>query len=198
MELRIIDMGYGNRKSLETAFVKLEISYKWVTNMDLKEEAAECAYLIPGVGAAAQALKTLDQLGWTSFLKSTQKPVVGICLGFQLMFETLEEGQIQKGLGLLNGHVRLLPDAFNNQLRQRPHIGWNQALVTQSSKDFYFAHSYAVAFSQDAQAMTDDFVSIAAKNNVIGFQFHPEISGPDGLQLLKETWLWCKSYRPSI
>ena len=195
MELRIIDTGYGNKKSLDTAFNRLEIPYTWVTRIDPDEENIECAYLIPGVGAAEQALKTLDRLGWTSFLKLTQKPIIGICLGFQILFETVEEGQIQNGLGLLNGHVRLLPDEFNNQARRRPHIGWNQALSAQSSKDFYFAHSYAPATSQDAQAMTDDFVSIAQKNNVLGFQFHPEISGSEGLQLLKETWQWCKSYR---
>ena len=194
MELRIIDTGYGNRKSLETALKQLEISFKWVTQMEINEEAAVCAYLLPGVGAAAQALKILGQLGWVTYLKQTQKPIIGICLGFQLLFETVEEGQTQKGLGLLNGHVRLLPDKFKDQLRRRPHIGWNQAL----DQDFYFAHSFAVLSSPDARATTDDFVSIAAKNNILGFQFHPEISGPKGLQLLKETWQWCKSYRPSI
>jgi glutamine amidotransferase len=194
MELRIIDTGYGNKKSLETALNKLQIPFQWVTQMENDEEATPCAYLLPGVGAAAQALKTLDQRGWTSYLKRTQKPIIGICLGFQILFETVEEGQKQNGLGLLSGDVRLLPDEFNNQFRNRPHIGWNQV----ENKDFYFAHSFAVLSSQDARATTDDFVSIAAKNNVLGFQFHPEISGSEGLQLLKETWQWCKSYRPLI
>ncbi len=194
MELRLIDTGYGNKKSLETAFIKLEIPFRWVTQMQPNEETAACAYLLPGVGAAAQALNALDQLGWTSFLKRTQKPIIGICLGFQILFETVEEGQVRNGLGLLDGSVKLLPNELMDQFRNRPHIGWNQVL----DKEFYFAHSYAPLSSNDATAITDDFVSVARKNNIIGFQFHPEISGPQGLQLLKETWQWCKSYRPSI
>jgi glutamine amidotransferase len=212
MDLKIIDLGYGNKLSLESALRKSEIPFLWASAPSDKEDHFAGAYLLPGVGSAASALLAMRQLGWFEILQKSTRPILGICLGYQLLFESVEEGAIAgttlDGLGLLAGHIENLPAVLKENSRRRPHIGWNEVffrptenalpLLDNLKGHFYFAHSYAPLNSADAVGFTDDFIAVAQSKNVIGFQFHPEISGPQGVLLFKEFWSWCKSFPPSI
>ena len=197
MDLVILDLGYGNKLSLSSSLARNGIPFRWASRPFRESEAPVAAYVIPGVGSAALALSTLRESGWDQVLLSSLRPVIGICLGFQLLFERLEEDGAALGLGLLEGEVQRLAPSL---ARPIPHLGWNEVRPSSaqpwlpSPEQFYFANSFAVRNSRDAVACTDDFVSIAARGRVCGFQFHPEISASAGDQLLRRTYQWSKSY----
>ena len=165
--------------------------------------------IIPGVGSYSPAMLHLDEIGLRSeFLDfaASGKPVLGICLGMQLlMSEGLERGKTT-GLGIVPGNVVPISSLFpKDQMKRVPHSGWSKVHCPDSQntsmgigegatdKDFYFAHSYTVA-PQESDQIRMSFVNYAGlrlvaafkKENILGVQFHPELSGPNGLQFLSD------------
>jgi imidazole glycerol-phosphate synthase subunit HisH len=209
MALTLLDLNYGNKLSLSQSFERNQIPYRWAT--EPPSEAEVTAYLIPGVGSAANATNALMKSGWKDRLLETKKPIIGICLGYQMLFEWLEEDEFCRGLGFFKGVVKSLDDLDSSGdepakgARVIPHLGWNRVEFVGAKfepfsdldGEFYFAHSYAPLESANALTQTDGFVSSAFRDHVLGFQFHPELSGTAGDELLRRTWLWCKSFPPS-
>lgn len=162
----IIDYGAGNIRSLANALDYLDQRF-FISNKLGKLQTAD-HLILPGVGSFKYGMDRLRKLNLDSFLKATKKPLLGICLGMQLLAQDGDEGGYSEGLGLIAGHVKKLP---------QPHVGWD----TWEDKDYYFVHHYAI---EDRQW--------AFKNhgNIWACQFHPEKSQEAGLTFLKE---FCES-----
>lgn len=197
----IIDYGIGNQQSLRNAFNKLGASVSISENTNDLERSDILA--LPGVGAFPEGIKRLKERGLDIFIKDAIKeiPLIGICLGMQMLYEGSEEFGYTEGLGLLKGTVRKIASDKSIVL---PHIGWNNVLANNSSclSDLpsdspaqYFVHSYA---AEDIDTNTllykciyqdISFVAGVMSNSLAGYQFHPERSGEPGLQLLGATTL---------
>lgn len=188
MNLIIIDYGVGNIKSIQFAFQRLGIKAKLSSNWEEIRQADKVIF--PGVGEANYAMNQLKKTGLNQLIPSLQQPVLGICLGMQLMCTYSEEGQTTC-LGIFNTEVK----KFDNTLKV-PQIAWNQIFNLKSDlmkgineKDFmYLVHSYYVPLNDNAIASTNyglNYASALQKNNFYGVQFHPEKSGKVGEQLLK-------------
>lgn len=191
MRIGVIDYGMGNLYSVEQAIKRLGAEVV-VTN-DMAELEAADALVLPGVGAFPDAMERLTEVGLTDYVCETKKPLLGICLGMQLMFESSEEVRETKGLGIFKGHI----EKFKGVSRI-PHMGWNDLQFTsgeQQEKAFvYFVHSFlAVNINQDELVAYADYEgvkvpAVVAKANFTGMQFHPEKSGEFGMLLLKQ-WM---------
>lgn len=196
--LAIIDYGVGNIFSLYSSF---KFIGEDVVLTNDKKVIDSCSHIIlPGVGAFADAKRKLDESGMADVVKEqvkTGKPLMGICLGMQMLFDkSLEYGE-HAGLGLIGGSVMPISDVIPSDLKI-PHIGWNSLEFTRDSKLFkyinngdhvYFVHSfYAADCVQDTIAVSEygaPLTAAVAKDNVYGCQFHPEKSGEVGLNILK-------------
>lgn len=203
-EVKILDYGMGNLRSVQKAFEALGHAASLITRVD-EVEAAE-RLVLPGVGAFGEAMERLAAGGLDRALVARGRegrPLLGICLGMQLLFETSEEKGDHRGLGLLPGRVVRFPDRSGYKV---PHMGWNQiepapgaALLegVASGSFAYFVHSYHAdgCAPGDVLAWTDyggRFPSIVGRDRVVGIQFHPEKSRTVGLRILS-TWLdMCK------
>nr|WP_300167307.1 imidazole glycerol phosphate synthase subunit HisH [uncultured Flavonifractor sp.] len=190
----IVDYGVGNLKSVTNAMDYLGLN-TCITN-DPKELELADAIILPGVGAFPDAADKLRGTGLEQVLttQAEQKPILGICLGMQLLFEQGEEVRECKGLNLVSGCVRKIETSL-----KLPHIGWNSLSFPNPSPLFagieegsyvYFVHSFCGVASDPAAviAQTDYGVSVVAavqNGNVYGCQFHPEKSGEVGLQILR-------------
>jgi imidazole glycerol-phosphate synthase subunit HisH len=194
----IIDSGGANLASLRFAFERL--GARTHVSSDARAIASAARVVLPGVGSAADAMRRLQRAGIAQMLPSLQQPVLGICLGMQLLFERSAEGGTEC-LGILEGAVRRLEAAPG---RPVPHMGWNR--LTRSRPDpllegigpgeyFYFVHSYAVPASpgqspgqsQSALAEVHYGQAVCAavrRGNFCGTQFHPERSASAGARLL--------------
>lgn len=195
--IAIVDYGVGNLYSVERALQHVGASPRLTSDKD--ELAHANGLVLPGVGAFAPALRRLESgnLGrWIVELARKGRPLLGVCLGYQLMFEVSEEHGRHEGLGLLDGRVvgvtgsPRLPVIGWCRLRQ---TGWSplwQGIADQSY--FYFVHSYTPAGSRDALASSEHSPAAAAgRLNVMGTQFHPEKSGPDGLRVYENFLAFC-------
>jgi glutamine amidotransferase len=187
----IVDLGYGNLGSIETALRRLGAEVDRSSDPD-RLAAAERIFL-PGVGAAAYAMEQIHRLGLADVLRQTGAPALGICLGMHLLFERSEEGDVA-GLGLIPGQVRQLAPAPGVTV---PHMGWSKLEVEAeniglTSGDYvYFAHSYAADDGASTLARAEHGRAIPAvvrHANWTGAQFHPERSGPVGAGFL-QAWL---------
>lgn len=194
--LGIVDYGMGNIQSVANAFVALGGAPSVVGK---PEEIAECDQLVlPGVGAFASAMQVLDRRGLIEPLNqfvSTGKPLLGICLGMQLVARSSQEDGEHQGLGWIDAHVVSLPA---RELLKIPHMGWNSVHARKShpllnefedGSDVYFVHGYhAVCEDPDDVLLVCDygieFVAAYARGNVMGVQFHPEKSQTVGLRML--------------
>ncbi|MBS3063271.1 MAG: imidazole glycerol phosphate synthase subunit HisH [Candidatus Diapherotrites archaeon] len=191
----IVDYGAGNLGSLGNALDWLGASY--ITASGPKDLAGADKILLPGVGNFGSALASLRRTGLEAALRERVRegtPFLGICLGFQLLFEGSEESLDASGLGLLGGRVERFTVA-----RKVPQIGWNRLRLTRKTRLFegvedgayaYFVNSFAVKrTAPDLVAARSEygesFVSAVECENVWAVQFHPEKSGPVGLQVLR-------------
>jgi len=189
-EAVIIDSGGANLASLQFALERL--GAHTVVSCDPSRIAAAPRIILPGVGSAADAMGRLRRSGLAELLPELRQPVLGICLGMQLLFERSAEGATEC-LGILPGTVQRLRAAPG---RPVPHMGWNQ--LTRPEADpllegiepgeyFYFVHSYAVAMSEITLAGAEygDVISaVVRRGNFWGAQFHPERSAAAGARLL--------------
>ena len=192
--IALVDYGMGNIRSVEKAFEYLGSPVK-VTNNPQEIKKAD-AIVLPGVGAFADCMKNLADQGLDLAIKEqivAGKPYLGICLGLQILFEKSFEGGVNKGLSVLKGSVRRLPENV-----KVPHMGWNEVKVEKFTTLFlhikvpiytYFVHSYyADAADKDIIGTTNHgikFCCAVSMDNVYGVQFHPEKSGKVGLQIIK-------------
>lgn len=193
--IAIVDYGAGNLRSIQRAIVAA--GAESVISGDPDLVAGADRMVLPGVGNASAAMKRLHESGLAETIVARARagvPLLGVCLGMQLLFDHQEEGPTS-GLGLLPGDVRALPREL-----KVPQMGWNLAeflphspMAQHKTCYFYFVHSFVVhpADSGDIAAETHyglAFPSVVARDNIWGFQFHPEKSGDDGLALMK-TWV---------
>ena len=195
----IVDYGMGNLFSVSKALERLGAEY--IITSDKQTLLAADALLLPGVGAFRDAMLLLNEEGLTETIKEfaqTGKPLLGICLGMQLLFEDSDENGLTEGLKLLPGSVRRFPGKTNEgESYKVPHMGWNKLQFVKESpllngldEDFvYFVHSYFVdAKDSDvllAKASYHEEVSaVVGHGNIFGMQFHPEKSSKLGMALL--------------
>ncbi|EOG7170880.1 imidazole glycerol phosphate synthase subunit HisH [Campylobacter upsaliensis] len=188
MKLYIIDTACANLASLKFSLERL--AYKAEISRDLKELEKADKLFLPGVGTAATAMRNLEKFGLCEFIKSTQKPLLGICLGMQILGDFSEELE-QKTLGIMPFKILKFEEKEGFSL---PHMGWNEI----KSEDtlfkglngayFYFVHSYCVGLNDYTIATCEyskPFSAAVKKRNFYGVQFHPERSGEAGELLLK-------------
>ncbi|MBO8155045.1 MAG: imidazole glycerol phosphate synthase subunit HisH [Bacillaceae bacterium] len=195
--ITIIDYGAGNLKNVKHALGKLDVQANISSNPE--ELRKSNALILPGVGAFKDAMDTLYKLKLVNPIKEHAeqgKPLLGICLGYQLLYDKSFEDGEWEGLGLLKGEV--VP--FTHDLKV-PHMGWNQLIKNPNNADpmtkniggeeyVYFVHSYFVKPENKEETIfyTDYGITFSAasrKENIIGMQFHPEKSGETGTKLLK-------------
>ena len=196
--IAIIDYGVGNLFSLRSSFAA--IGEEAVVTSDAAVISRADRLILPGVGAFEDAAKKLSDSGMAEVVKRearSGKPIMGICLGMQLLFEKSYEYGEHEGLGLIGGSVRPIADVIDKELKI-PHIGWNRLIVKKQSPLFkylsdgdcvYFVHSYYATDCEDAVTATAEYsaelTASVEKDNVYGCQFHPEKSGDVGLKILK-------------
>ncbi|MFK3935953.1 imidazole glycerol phosphate synthase subunit HisH [Alkalihalobacillus sp. NPDC078783] len=196
----IVDYGMGNLHSVSKAMERIGLPY--LISEDIDELANTDGLLLPGVGAFPDAMDILNETGKSVFLKqwaANGRPLMGICLGMQLLFEESEEHRLTEGLGLLPGKVTKFSGITSEgESYKIPHMGWNQlqfhqdhAILRDVEPGYvYFVHSYAVQTdNQDILLATSDYhqdvPAIVGKGSVVGTQFHPEKSSQVGMDLLE-------------
>ena len=196
--IAIVDYGVGNLFSLESSFAA--IGEAVTVTADPAVLAAADKLLLPGVGAFEDAAKKLRATGLDRIVKELSaggKPLLGICLGMQLLFAKSYEYGCHEGLGLIPGAVRPIADVIPKDLKI-PHIGWNALHFCRKNPLFsqvkegdcvYFVHSFYAADCEDSVVAPAEYganlTAAVAKDNVYGCQFHPEKSGNVGLAILK-------------
>lgn len=200
----IIDYGMGNLKSICNALESINEEYLISA---YKYDLRKCSGLIlPGVGSFKEGMFNLRKDGLYSVVKEvegTGKPLLGICLGMQLLFEKGYEGEETKGIGLLKGKVIKI----NEEKRRVPNIGWNSLNINKDDdlvkglkeeSYMYYVHSYyADEYNKEDLVASSDYYGlnipgIVRRDNIMGVQFHPEKSGEEGIKLLKNFCSMCK------
>ncbi|EOV9525291.1 imidazole glycerol phosphate synthase subunit HisH [Bacillus cytotoxicus] len=191
--IAIIDYGMGNIRSIEQALTSIGVEHL-VTDRQ-REIVKSDGVILPGVGAFPKAMEALEAKKLVTVLQEcgkTGKPLLGICLGMQLLFEKSEEMKSSNGLGLLPGVVRKLQVPY-----KIPHMGWNRLTKTKEMPIWnrvadgsfvYYVHSYYAECPNDMICGTSEYgisvPGLVAKGNIFGAQFHPEKSGEIGIQML--------------
>lgn len=196
----ILDYNAGNLKSLSNALKKNGTKHKLVIE---PENINNCThYILPGVGSYAMAMKNLSERKLDLFIKDIFKkniPILGICLGMQVLSNYGTENNNTKGLSLIEGNVKSIK---NLKPTKNVHVGWNNIYQVKNSKlfeninikcEFYFIHSYHFICKKKENILcttnyTDKFTSGIIKNNLIGLQFHPEKSHNQGLLILNNFY----------
>jgi len=207
----IIDYKAGNLMSVECAVKKL--GFSCCVTRSAEEVRGSESIIFPGVGAAGEAMVNLRDLGLDKVLKEVfevHKPILGICLGAQIILEASQENDVQC-LGIIKGDVKLFPRPLfseeNNRLKI-PHMGWNGIHVRKShpvlkgimpADEFYFVHAYYPLPALDDYVIGTtgygiEFPSIIGYENLIAVQFHPEKSGRAGLRILRNFCTWDGGY----
>ena len=188
----LLDSGGANLGSVHAAFSRLGVDAPVTSEEDVIKNATHV--VLPGVGTAGACMAKLRDNGLDQLIPRIAQPLLGICVGMQLLYEHSEESDT-KCLGLLQGVVRLLPSSPGIRI---PHMGWNRLNATPGAShplmadleeaSVYFVHSYAASSSDDTIASTthgNPFTAVAAHGRVMGAQFHPERSGAAGARLLR-------------
>ncbi|XDD51551.1 imidazole glycerol phosphate synthase subunit HisH [Leptospira sp. WS92.C1] len=196
----IVDYGMGNLRSVKMKFERMK--YDSVISSDPDEIQNASRLILPGVGHFAEGMKNINDRGLRESLDYAvlQKkiPILGICLGMQLLTRSSEEGNV-KGLGWIDADTKKFNfDSVKNQYRI-PHVGWNSIKIRRASilleevpdvSRFYFTHSYAVQCEIEDESVAEteygyDFSSVVQKKNIYGTQFHPEKSHQIGLKVIE-------------
>jgi glutamine amidotransferase len=187
----IVDSGGANISSLRFALGRLGCAAPLTADAELIRGASHV--FLPGVGAADQAMTRLEQSGLAELVRGLHQPVLGICLGMQLLFEASEEDGGRSCLGIVPGRVKRIPAGPD---RPVPHMGWNLTSLQAGcplfaglpgAAHFYYVHSYAAPPGPDTVAVADyggEFTAVVSRGNFHGAQFHPERSGPAGARVL--------------
>ena len=200
-EVCVIDYGAGNTGSVVSA-----LNYLGVSSAVVREASKLDDYdklVLPGVGSFRGAMRTLCEKGMNRSIRENvligKKPILGICLGFQMLFTSSTEEGLTNGLGLLDGRIEHLKTFLNEDMKF-PHIGFNQVEIRSShpffrdienGTDFYFVHSYGLDARRHEGIRNcranygGEFVAAVAEENIMGTQFHPEKSQSNGLLLLR-------------
>ncbi len=214
-DVSIIDYGINNLKSVSKAFEKIGRTYRIIDEPD--DVFSAQSLILPGIGAFGDGMNALREKGLIEPIRQRIRegtPILGICLGMQMLFTESEEFGLHRGLDLIPGRVVPFkqPDEVNIKGYKIPHMGWNElnkpgpddnglkwvnTLLenTVEGTDVYFVHSfYPIPENREEVIATtvygnQEFCSVAVKNNITGTQFHPEKSGEAGLNMLKE---FCK------
>ena len=195
--IAIINYGVGNIKSIQKAVEFVGGKATVTSDIDVIRNAD--GIILPGVGAFKAAMENLKD--FVEIIKETTVPILGICLGMQLFATESEVRGLHKGLNMVPGRVVRFP----NSVGKVPHMGWNQIKITRDHEILngvedgsyvYFVHSYHMK-TDDKYIITKteysiEFTSGVAKDNVIGFQFHPEKSGKVGLKMIKNFVEMCR------
>ena len=193
MKVVIVDYGAGNLHSVTRAVVHAGVR-PLITKSARYVDSAE-ALIVPGVGAAADTMLNLRRHHLVEPIReyiASGRPFLGVCMGQQALFDVSEEGGEHECLGVLPGRVVRLPDG-----QKVPHMGWNQVRIVKphaifqgipDASYFYFVHSYYPSPADRSVVIGETdygvvFPSVVARNNVVATQFHPEKSGPMGLQM---------------
>ncbi len=200
VSVAIFDYGAGNIFSLKNSLEKAGASVDVITNFDKFNEYS--GLLLPGVGHFDPAIKSITEFSKTAFKDFTKDtiPILGICLGMEMFFEKSEEGK-EKGLGIIDGEVIVLPSSM-----KVPHMGWNNLEIKKTGKIregvengswVYFVHSYRVKpNSSDVITAESDYgikvPAVVEQDNFFGTQFHPEKSGSVGQIMIKNFLDVCK------
>ena len=203
-KITIVDYGSGNILSAQKSFIKIardnNIEADVLISNKLEDVKNSTHIVLPGQGAFSTCMNGLkktngliDELSEFALIK--KKPFLGICVGMQMLAKMSEENGVHKGLGWIDGQIKLLP-GDNLKL---PHMGWNLVNPTNSKynnlimakNDYYFVHSYYFDCTNKDNILAEtmygiNFASIVGKENIYGVQFHPEKSSSQGLNLLKE------------
>ncbi|MSU47307.1 MAG: imidazole glycerol phosphate synthase subunit HisH [Lacunisphaera sp.] len=189
--LAIVDSGGANISSVRFALERLGVRSELTADPAVIRAAEHV--ILPGVGSAVEGMKRLQAKGLIECLRGLTQPVLGICLGMQLLFESSAEGPT-KTLGLIPGRVALLPDSPGIRV---PHMGWNTIMAGKpvalldgiaKAAHFYFVHSYAGPVNPFTFASCEHgtpFAAMVKRGNFSGVQFHPERSGAAGSRLLQ-------------
>jgi len=194
MKIIVVDYGAGNLASVVNALER--VGAPAVVSRDPAALDEADGVIVPGVGAAADTMRHLSELGFVPRLRATIErgvPFLGICMGLQVLLEVSYEGGEHRCLGIVPGVVRRLPEQVTV-----PHMGWNEVRLRRphplfagipDGTDFYFVHSFYAEPSDDAWILGETdygvrFASVLARGNVMATQFHPEKSGQWGLRLL--------------
>ena len=198
----VIDYGLGNLSSVVNALKKLNADIEIFSNPNKTKLYSKL--ILPGVGSFNAGMKLLIDQNWVTKIKvhaNSGKPLLGICLGMQLLFTKGEEEGMCDGLDLISGQVKKMIVDKNLKL---PHVGWNNLIIKKSHPllenidekiDFYFVHSYSCIPNDQKDINAEfyygkNFVSCVGKENIFGTQFHPEKSMPSGITLLKNFINW--------
>ena len=204
--IAIINYNAGNITSVARALQN--IGHDFVITDEAKKLEVASHVIFPGVGAAGEAMAYLREKNLDVWLKNyikTGKPLLGICLGTQIILDYSEENETDC-IGLVDGSTKRFPDKLTSegQTLKIPHMGWNSVTFRRShpvfqdispDAEFYFVHSYYPAPSDESAVLgvTDygmKFCSVLAKENLVAMQFHPEKSGRPGLQILRNFCAW--------
>jgi glutamine amidotransferase len=196
--IAILDYGSGNLRSAQRAFEVASANV--VVTRDAKTCSEASALIVPGVGAFAACMEQLAQVGGVEIIAdrvAKERPIFGICVGMQILFQSSSEKKETQGLGVLPGKVSELKAPV------LPHMGWNSVAPAHSSKlfkgvedqSFYFVHSYAAkdSISDATNTITnygEDFLAAVERDFVVATQFHPEKSGAAGAKLIAN---WVKT-----
>jgi glutamine amidotransferase len=192
-KIAIIDYGLGNLRSVIRGLEKAGANA--IITCDTGEIASADGLVLPGVGAFHEGMDQLGPLQETVLGAARDVPLLGICLGMQMLLETSEEHGIHKGLGLIPGHVKRFPRGSGQKV---PHMGWNSLIIEKPENPLftgfgpqeyvYFVHSYFTDTPPEFTLTTTQYIcpfaSSVGNRNVFGVQFHPEKSGAAGLRLL--------------
>ena len=198
MNILIVDYGIGNIKSIQNAFERLDLPAPPLSK-NIDELKAASALILPGVGAFSSCIKKLEQFELINCLNDLvlkeKKPILGICVGMQLMADFSKEGGLHKGLGWIPGEVNRLD--LNSDFNV-PHVGWNNVKISdnrtifskiKNKTHFYFDHSYHFVCDPKyvlASTNYDIEITVAVQSqNIFGVQFHPEKSANAGLKLFR-------------
>jgi len=197
--ITIIDYGSGNIRAIANIYEKLKVDYKIAK---IPEDAVGARKLfLPGVGAFDETISKLDSMGFREVLDKevleNKVPVIGICVGMQILAESSEEGAL-RGLGYIKGRVKKIDASLLHQKPKLPHLGWNSIEIKRSNAllqdidpemGFYFLHTYYFECADEEDILTTtvygkSFSSAVNHENVYGIQFHPEKSHQNGVTLL--------------